>query len=496
MNISPNHIALTVRGINYFLQKYIVLLAWIVGLLFFFSLFTSGLAKGGRWDLYEAIAMADRWPEYFGYSQGLIDRFMPSTPYFPGVSFLAIVSRPFGDYQVEALLFVASACVIFLQYMLFLMYRSNGGTWSLAYFFIFSVAISYFSLSAWLEYAKEFKPDTISLALFIVGALALLNLKNGPIRAVLIVITLASALLFKQQIIAPVFGLALVCVFRQSTPSEKIKDLIYICSGMLLGLLIVASINGGFFYAISSHIGRDRVSILDKEHLQLLVELIGVLLLGIAISKKPMGMKGRYALIIPAFAWFFACIAGAINLGGNIGNTAVGIVLFIPIMALICQKTKPAIISLIGVTLIFYIFNDIRNSHWLDRYERRVLVEAEIRQAIGKHNPKSILISGDSYMSIRNLGIETISEIDTWAHIHIGKNKSKVIINGNSLIEYLNPDAIVCIQRCVVFDGFYSFRPLEHGYTEERIIKNRNSGIIFVRNDLHTNVSEPKQGHQ
>lgn len=491
MGISQSRITRGLERAACFLQKHIGILAWIVGGLFLFSLFTQGIAKGGRWDLYEAIAMADQLSGQFGYSQGSIDWFKPSTPYFPGVSFLAALTRTFGGYQVEMLLFAASACVVFLLYLLFFLYRSGGGSWPLARFFVFSVAVSYFFLPSWLDYAKEFKPDAISLVFFVAGSLALLKLERGVNRAVLVVSLLAISLLFKQQIVAPMFGLSLVSFLKHGSYFEKIKDFTYICLGGILGLGIAISVEGGLFYAVLSHVGRGRVSVVDKEHLQLFLEVFGVVFFALAVlgfnsfkERLAALVSNGAVLLIPAIFWFLACFSGAMNYGGNIGNTAVGMVLFIPAAAMFYQKINPVVISGLAVVLICLISTDVATSHWLEEYRERLSLDAEVAEKVADYKPESILVSGDSYISVRNLEVGRISEIDTWAHIHQGVNRKEVAPDGGSLIDFLKPDAIVCVQGCSVFEKDYSFRPLDHGYREERIVSGGRDKVLFFRSDL------------
>src|SRR5688572_7275305 len=78
-------------------------------------LVATSLPSRGRWDLNEPIAAADR---IFGsgplYTAGDADGFLPSTPYFPGVTFIAYVTRLIVGtrLQEEALLVLACLLII------------------------------------------------------------------------------------------------------------------------------------------------------------------------------------------------------------------------------------------------------------------------------------------------------------------------------------------------------------------------------------------------
>jgi hypothetical protein len=460
---------------------------WLVVMLFLLNMFSQGLAEGGRWDLYEAIAMADRWENGFGYSNGGVDFYKPSTPYFPGVSILALLLSPFGRFQIILLLFIASALVIVLFCMLYLVYKKNNGKWSLSVFLVFSIAVSYYLLTPWLGYAKEFKPDTASLVFFVLGIVFYTNVDSRWWRGVLMAITFSVALTFKQQVIAPEIGFLIALSLENNPIRAKIVDVAFILFGITVALLAVLFIDGGYFYAIQSHIGRSIGSINDAAHKNLLMDfckfffLIFFLFGSLNFIDGCLGFFRNNYFLIPAIAWFIVCILGAINTGGNIGNTAVGIVLFIPLIACFLEKSGPMAIFLLSFYLITSLGNSLLDSGWLHRFQNRASVDSSISKFVSDIKPSSVLISGDSYMAVRGLGIPIISEIDTWAHILIGINKTKVVNNGNALINELDPDIIICVQGCQGFDPYYSFNPEKNGYKEIPIPSLGMLGVVFLK---------------
>ena len=88
-------------------DKYFNIIMIIVLMAYFMLNFTNGLIKGGRWDLYQNIAMADRFLDGKGFYYSVEEA---SSPYFPGVAFLAIgIGFLCNAYRDYVLLFIASA---------------------------------------------------------------------------------------------------------------------------------------------------------------------------------------------------------------------------------------------------------------------------------------------------------------------------------------------------------------------------------------------------
>jgi hypothetical protein len=453
---------------------------------FFIYLITGALAKGGRWDLYEPIAMADRWPDRFGYSQGVVDQFMASTPYFPGVSFLALVF-PFKTYQVEVLLLIACSCVLILHGLLFFIYQKIGGKRSVISYVTFSAGISWFILGPWLGYAIEFKPDTIALCFFVLAFLALTSINKKLLISIGLIGSVSMAILFKQQIIAPIVGLIIGRFVSELSVAEKIKDALMVSVGIFVGAVVVFSVEGSVFYAVQSHVGREHISIIDRGSVLLVVKLFVVFAIGfltfgkgIFLHKICQSLK-FYTYSIPMVLWLLAGIAGAINFGGNNGNTAVGFVLAIPILVLMCDKIKLWAMSILFIALaVFCLITPVKNG-WIGDYQKRLAVDGEVAQKIRDGHFKSALISGDSYMAVRNAGLEQISEIDTWAHIHNGTNKEQVSKDGNSLLDKITPDVVVCVQGCGGFDDYYTFAPDKRGYKEVPLNSTVVNGVFYVK---------------
>lgn len=475
------------------LESHSKAIAWLGIVIFIVFLASWALAKGGRWDLYEAIAMADRWPDRFGYTEGVVDLFYPSTPYFPGVSLLAICLTPLGEYQVNVLLLIAIACVPVLHWFLFFVYKKIGGVRTADVYVAFSLSISFFILGPWLSYAKEFKPDTIALCFFVLAFLALTSFDRKPVRYMMIIGAVAMAILFKQQVIAPIVGLLVGHLVSSISLSEKFKDILMILIGLTISAITIFSIKGAFFYAVQSHVGREHISIIDSYHLILALKLLGLFAIGFYVSGKKLiiekflNITKLHTYSIPLVIWMLAGIAGAINIGGNIGNTAVGVVLAIPILVLMFDKVKLWAVSIIFIALIFACSILMIRMDWFDAYQKRLAVDAEVSKLIKNGSFRTALITGDSYIAARNAELKQISELDTWVHIHAGINKNQVSKDGNDLLDVIKPDVIVCIQGCDEFNQFNAFTPDKKGYSEILLHSTNVKGILYVRHDQKTN---------
>ena len=90
---------------NYFETHYKIM-ALLTMTMYFLRSLMSGLIKGGRWDLYQNIAMADRFLNGQGLYYSAIEA---SSPYFPGVAFLSIfIGKFFYPWRDYILLVIAS----------------------------------------------------------------------------------------------------------------------------------------------------------------------------------------------------------------------------------------------------------------------------------------------------------------------------------------------------------------------------------------------------
>ena len=453
----------------------------------FAALLGRALAHGGRWDLYDAVGMGDRVGGAFGYSLGGVDRFEPSTPYFLGASIISyLVGLVAHPVQVEILLLTATLLVFTLQGCLFLVYRRIGGQASFLPYGALSLAVTALCLNKYLDYALEFKPDTPSLIFFSLAAAVVLSDLALVKRLALIVLLIAASLLFKQQIGMAIGALALGRLFWGGPIWRRLADVAAIGIGGCLGLLASLSVPNAVFFAVISHAGRTHLKLLDMEHAFLLITVVilGGIILLIRGPKSTLSESLRVGKIWPyslaAVLWFLVSLAGARNFGGNSGNTAVGLALFLPFAVLLLDKAQPWLRSLMFIALTLYSTAFLVASHWYSRYQTRIHLEAEIGDQLQRAGVKTALVSGDSYIAARRGGVASISEIDTWAHIHNGVSRDKVVKDGVQLVDELKPDAIVCMQTCSVFLR-YKFDPAQMGYRAVTLPDSKSHDILYLK---------------
>ena len=95
-----------IAGVANFLEVHYKIMALLTMTMYFLRSLMSGLIKGGRWDLYQNIAMADRFLNGQGLYYSAIEA---SSPYFPGVAFLSIfIGKFFYPWRDYILLVIAS----------------------------------------------------------------------------------------------------------------------------------------------------------------------------------------------------------------------------------------------------------------------------------------------------------------------------------------------------------------------------------------------------
>jgi hypothetical protein len=124
--------------------------------LLFAYTFLISLAKGGRWDLYQPLAMSDVGIEYWEPGiQGLAS----STPYFPGVAFFLSSLAAVGLPSEESALALAAIVTALVPLSLGYIGRRLGVTMEVGYQTVIYSGFAAIFLNPWIGYSGEFKPD-------------------------------------------------------------------------------------------------------------------------------------------------------------------------------------------------------------------------------------------------------------------------------------------------------------------------------------------------
>jgi hypothetical protein len=424
--------------------------------LFFSYLFLWSLAKGGRWDLYQAIGMSDRSITNFGYSGGAIDQFQISTLYLPLLSIFLLLLKYVGIYQEEVLLLLGVLSVLVLIEESFRIFRLISSKLNRAEFFVCFIVISLICLRDWLAYAIEFKPDTIGLILFM-HIVHKCNNKNWRLSYMKSLLLYTSALMAKQQIILPILFYLFVSLRLEPKGHPFFKRLLRHPATAGFGLLVLSSflIPNTYFYALFGHLGKGWVD-LDflmsqlKQTSTLVFFLIVILILfTFGFTRISHQLKDLSAYIVFSFMFLSLSVLSAVSLGGNAGNLAVGFIPFMPVFIyLLTNSNLEKVLKLLQLPMIIGLSYLVFNGNLMDQYQLREQVKNSLRLEVQKAHPTNVLITDNSYLVVRGTGIELISSIDTWSQLHSGMHNSLVPKSIAELIGEINPDIIICIEGC------------------------------------------------
>lgn len=417
-----------------------------------------GVSIGGRWDLYEQIAMADRWPSEYGYSFGLVDLFKPSSPYFPGVSLILVALKSLGLLYEPLLYLISSAIVASFFSATYQIYKRFSGKFSYLQYLSTTYVLAILFLPSYLGYAAEWKPDTLGL-LFFVSAFILITDKNSNLlKLILAGIMVILAIVTKQQILGLVLGLGISIAFLRRSSLRSINSLAVLGTALALSALIIAIVPGALHFAGWAHMGRSISPTFDRGHIWIFFGLVLVALSLVNRRLTPHKLYENFKKLMPSnklyivlsLIWLMIGIAGNLNEGGNSGNLAAGILLLLPILVVSFENSARELNSSLTIFAILMASFSIENSEFMTRLEERNrvadIISEQVRQ-ISVTSPR-ILISGDSYWAIRELDKISISEIDTWAHLNLGQMYDPRVANTDQLLMSTSPNAVLCVQGC------------------------------------------------
>lgn len=312
--------------------------------------------------LLEQILMADNYMKT-GVLYPSADSAQPSgvSPYFPGVALLAVLINQIGiDYYiVESMLAIACVTVlIFFSIQKRLIKEISGVACSWNEFIPFAVSISIILTPHWLAYASEFKPDTIALSLGFSGLIVSSFLRVDSRFSMIFcgALLCSIALVFKQQYISFIVGLSIYCI---AFPN-KVRVLFFAHIIVFSSCILVYFYNNNdlWFWNVTvlSDDGLNSLYSVVKENYSTLVVLLYVLFIAsMFVGLVAKNNRGACLVLFWDFLkkssvsspWIwvvapsaFAAFASAIKVGGNSGNTQLGIILFLPLLAVIFLRLE------------------------------------------------------------------------------------------------------------------------------------------------------------
>ena len=338
--------------------------------IFIIFLFSKSLGAIDRWDLLQQIAMSDNFLISGSFYPDSDD---PSSSdvsvYFPGVALLAVLLTKIGfsSNLVEIMLCIASITILFFFLVQYKLATHFFGKKITPQKFVPIIVITSFSFfPTWFSYAVEFKPDIIALTIGLACVHLVLHreVKATYIQIIFGGLVAGSAIIFKQQYLAFIIGLS----FHAFVFPTK-KRLLFSASSLIsmIAIIIVIYIDeNAWFWSIEvlKDDGIKSFSAILFDHYNLTLTILTFLVLYFGYIRLANGYfcleglapKLNYKnLVSSPWGWgvFFsilAALASALKIGGNSGNTELGLVLLLPLFAFFLSYVKQWV--LMGIALI------------------------------------------------------------------------------------------------------------------------------------------------
>jgi len=450
-------------------KKYIYsnLTSYVLFFLFIINELFKGLIKGGRWDLNEQIALGDRLVNgTLKYSSGINDLFVTSSPYFPGVGILSAFLQLLGidNFYVlnQVMIFVALLTGVAYYYILRMLTKMLFPQIpaKVILFMLLLFLITHFNMYKF--YLNEFKPDTILLV--ISGLIFLLIFEKGiknPYKFISSLVLLFFATFFKQSAFL-VFFLALpLIIFNKNI--NKYQKILYSLSLLFIGFFaisIIFRIENCYLYTVEimgQHsffsIGSILVLLSDTfigNPIFCCIFLVWLFRSSIKIisSNNP---ENKLIYLGFSIAWFCFYMFSMCKVGGNLGNSEVALIPFMPfIINEIYIQFQSVNINTFHKKLVKYILIPL-SIYFLCMASLNVYMFikntanniAAIEYLNHNFENKKALIDGNTYINAGTAGLNVISEVSTISHFsHANSNFIEPLVGvfGNQYYEILYLD--------------------------------------------------------
>ena len=400
-----------------YLTRLIDISGWIQIPCFFLLLLFLAFGHVARWDVLDHVAMADRYSAGGRlYPDALADHPGEVSVYFPGVSVVAYTLSKIipSGFLVTALLSLAAAVTFVVIRMQREIAKSIDSTYQGETFWPIAIIVSLFLLKPWLFYAVEFKPD--SIAYLFGGSCVLQNLKRARSGRHQYFWSLAYgllaglALLFKQQYIAFVFGCAIFAV--QSRSSASIAFALGSIASSSLVIFLLKQNSDAWFWTVTVLSDDGFLSTRDwaRDHRSLAINTaMSIFAFWIACRLKIVEGVGdsiaRIALSRRSRPWVFVVLFGFLSaflsswkVGGNAGNTAYGMMLMLPFVALVLRHLNPRLLILLAWLIIGMEIPYVRNSA---RHYAQAQDLGQQVQSLQNVEAATVLTGSDVYFATR-----------------------------------------------------------------------------------------------
>ncbi|MBQ9871131.1 MAG: hypothetical protein IJM27_04295 [Eubacterium sp.] len=403
---------------------YYVVLSLILFLYFFIN-FSDAMHKGGRWDMNQHIAMADRFLQGEGFYYSAEEA---STTYFPGIAFLAIPVRLiFGGMTETVMLVLASLIGTAFFYILV---RIATDHTQRRWFSLFLTSAVFFSRFEYYRYyMNEFKGDSLIciyafLIINIISKLEKVEIGEeggSDWKAGYVWLFILSFLMdiTKQQALYIDVALGMYLVFtRKLSVKRKMKTLAVMVGGGVLSLVVMLPIPGFKLLTIDN---LNQMPWWDKEHIFDELTTVfseyqwvyyAVILLLILLVLRKVKFSSRHIMwMCVSILFFIAQLAGGMKIGGNIGNYQAGIVGLVPFFVIIVfeairffirDKRQIWITAVILIVMVLRLSDAMGQASFQNLNARSENYKAESEYLSKYYSGETIMYDSDHYFEVKN----------------------------------------------------------------------------------------------
>jgi hypothetical protein len=473
-------------------------------IIFVLILVVMSLGQMARWDLLQQIAMSDRY--------SLLGNLYPDTglaiptgasAYFPGVSLIALVVKNIVPSNLLIYSMHLSAVLVVISFFIVqrrITYCISKDV-NLDNFYIGVIIFSLILCRFFLMYAVEFKPDTIA---FLLGSLGIIiakvdnnagvdnNASNKIVPFVLGASLTGCALIFKQQYIAFLAGMIIY-----SFVSKNYKFQIFTALSIMFSILIlyifskqenlffwtVTNLSNDGFVSIKYWVLTHAVFIIHIA--QSIIFLYGLHLYGYVkidlfasfFSRKHLFMTPWPILI---FMSTLAAFVSAWKVGGNPGNTQLGLMLLFPLIYFLIQKFDKRLLILIVWVTFLSLVKPLYQS--VIQFQDSTALNQAASSLVSDSNTK-VLTGSDVYGAARM--VKTLNPIhDLWIIEELTKTKSTDNLDSTGVLDTSILSSLLADQNydIVILENRPNYiRPLRASSLYSIRFEN-NLGVIAVRN--------------
>lgn len=401
--------------------------------MYFLRSLMSGLIKGGRWDLYQNIAMADRFLNGQGLYYSAVEA---SSPYFPGVAFLSIfIGKFFYPWRDYILLVIASLIGTAFLYALVKLGERFSNNRSLSLIVTFTLVSTGFE--SYRSYMNEFKADSLVLLYAIFIVLIIDKIENdewkvgiGPSIGLFVLAFFMDVT--KQQSLYINVALGIYLVFtKRLILKEKIIVLGNLIIAGLLNLAVVFSIPGVEIQTIKNLSAMPYWSIkLINTQIRLnfkgnIMYFVLLFLFVYFLIKKQVRLDTvarKWILIASVFG--IGQIVGGWKIGGNVGNYEAGMISFLPFVVIAAEyifreyfvnEKKKTIMGIMNYAVcwgcfIIAVWIESKSDMLVSKLQTDREVSAYLSQVFGS---ETIMYYSDQYMQLARSSVKPGMDIYT-----------------------------------------------------------------------------------